>query len=51
MFEELEDINHRPEPFECCTVADLWTDDQGMSRELLKLTSRQPRMLSLSILR
>ena len=26
MFEKLEDINTRPEPFECYTAADLWTD-------------------------
>jgi len=26
MFEQLEDINNRPEPFECYTAADLWTD-------------------------
>jgi hypothetical protein len=26
MFEQLEDIHKRPEPFECYTAADLWTD-------------------------
>jgi len=27
MFEELENINNRPEPFEFYTASDLWTDE------------------------
>jgi len=27
LLEHLEDIHHRPEPFERYTAADLWTDD------------------------
>ncbi len=34
MFEELEDINKRPEPFECYTAADLWTDDHTSEQML-----------------
>jgi len=34
LFEFLEDIHHRPEPFERYTAADLWTDDH-ISEEML----------------
>ena len=34
MFEQLEDINSRPEPFECYTAADLWTDDHTSEQML-----------------
>ncbi len=34
MFEQLEDINNRPEPFECYTAADLWTDDHTSEQML-----------------
>lgn len=34
MFEQLEDINKRPEPFECYTAADLWTDDHTSEQML-----------------
>ena len=36
MFEQLEDINYRPEPFACYTAADLWTDDHS-SEQMLAL--------------
>ena len=35
MFEELEDINSRPEPFEFYTASDLWTDEHT-SGQMLK---------------
>ncbi len=35
MFEELEDINRRPEPFEFYTAGDLWTDEHT-SEQMLK---------------
>ena len=34
MFEHLEDINTRPEPFECYTAADLWTDNHTSEQML-----------------
>ncbi len=34
MFEQLEEINTRPEPFEIYTAADLWTDDHTSERML-----------------
>jgi len=34
MFEQLEDINNRPEPFECYTAADLWTDNHTSEQML-----------------
>lgn len=34
MFKRLEDINSRPEPFECYTAADLWTDDHTSEQML-----------------
>jgi len=34
MFEQLEDINTRPEPFECYTAADLWTDNHTSEQML-----------------
>lgn len=34
MFEELETINRRPEPFECYTAAELWTDAHTSKRML-----------------
>lgn len=34
MFEQLEGINKRPEPFECYTATDLWTDDHTSERML-----------------
>jgi cyclopropane fatty-acyl-phospholipid synthase-like methyltransferase len=33
-FEQLEDINTRPEPFECYTAADLWTDNHTSEQML-----------------
>ena len=35
MFEELEEINRRPEPFEFYTASDLWTDEHT-SEQMLK---------------
>ena len=35
MFEEIEDINSRPEPFEFYTASDLWTDEHT-SEQMLK---------------
>ncbi|MHC4211187.1 MAG: class I SAM-dependent methyltransferase, partial [Planctomycetota bacterium] len=34
MFEQLEDINNRPEPFECYTAAELWTDNHTSAQML-----------------
>jgi len=34
MFEQLEDIINRPEPFECYTAADLWTDNHTSEQML-----------------
>ena len=34
MFEELENINARPEPFEFYTAGDLWTDEHT-SKQML----------------
>jgi 2-polyprenyl-3-methyl-5-hydroxy-6-metoxy-1,4-benzoquinol methylase len=34
MFEQLEDINDRPEPFECYTAAELWTDNHTSEQML-----------------
>ena len=34
MLEQLEDINNQPEPFECYTAADLWTDDHTSEQML-----------------
>jgi len=34
MFEQLEEINNRPEPFECYTAADLWTDNHTAEQML-----------------
>jgi hypothetical protein len=34
MFEELEQINSRPEPFECYTASELWADEHT-SRQML----------------
>jgi 2-polyprenyl-3-methyl-5-hydroxy-6-metoxy-1,4-benzoquinol methylase len=34
MFEELERVNARPEPFEFCTASDLWTDEHTSGRML-----------------
>lgn len=34
MFEELEEINHRPEPFEFYTAEELWTDEHTSKRML-----------------
>ncbi|HJN50404.1 MAG: class I SAM-dependent methyltransferase [Pseudomonadales bacterium] len=35
MFEELQEINSKPEPFQFCTVEDLWTD-QHTSKKMLE---------------
>ena len=35
MFEEIENINTRPEPFEFYTASDLWTDEHT-SEQMLK---------------
>lgn len=37
MFEELEKINTRPEPFEFYTASDLWTDEH-----MLKPIAHEP---------
>ncbi|UCD23327.1 MAG: class I SAM-dependent methyltransferase [Gemmatimonadota bacterium] len=34
MFQELEEINRRPAPFECYTASDLWTDDHTSAKML-----------------
>jgi len=34
MFDQIEQINNRPEPFEFYTAADLWTDDHT-SKQML----------------
>jgi len=34
LFEQLEDINNRPEPFECYTAADVWTDSHTSEQVL-----------------
>jgi hypothetical protein len=34
MFEQLEDINSRPKPFEFYTAADLWTDEHTSEQML-----------------
>ena len=34
MFEQLEDINNRPEPFECYTAADLWAGNHTSEQML-----------------
>jgi hypothetical protein len=34
MFEQLEKINNRPEPFEFYTAADLWTDEHTSGQML-----------------
>lgn len=56
MFEELEEINSRPEPFQFYTAADLWTDEHT-SRQMLKfhldesvdLSSRNKKFIERSV--
>ena len=36
MFRKLQEISRRPEPFEICTVADLWTDEH-ISKRMLEM--------------
>ncbi|MCK4816434.1 class I SAM-dependent methyltransferase, partial [bacterium] len=56
MFEELEEINSRPEPFQFYTAADLWTD-KHTSREMLEfhlnesvdLSSRNKKFIERSV--
>jgi len=56
VFEELEEINSRPEPFQFYTAADLWTDEHT-SRQMLKfhldesvdLSSRNKKFIERSV--
>ena len=41
MFEELEQINTRPEPFEFYTASDLWTENH-MSNKMLSFHLNGP---------
>ncbi|TFH06950.1 MAG: class I SAM-dependent methyltransferase, partial [Candidatus Atribacteria bacterium] len=56
MFERLEDINERPEPFEFYTAADLWTDEhiseQMLARHLntdIDVSSRRGAFIDQSV--
>jgi len=56
MFEQLEDINTRPEPFECYTAADLWTDNHTSEQMLayhlnadIDLSSRRVEFIDQSV--
>jgi 2-polyprenyl-3-methyl-5-hydroxy-6-metoxy-1,4-benzoquinol methylase len=56
MFEELERINERPEPFEFYTASDLWTDEHTSSRMLtfhldgsIDVSSRNPQFITRSV--
>jgi hypothetical protein len=50
MFEELERINERPEPFQFCIAGDLWTDEhtskQMLSFHLNKALDVSSRLLA-----
>ena len=56
MFEELEKINNRPEPFEFYTASDLWTDEYTSSRmlsfhlnEAVDISSRNAEFINRSV--
>jgi len=56
MFEELEKINNRPEPFEFYTANDLWTDEYTSSQMLsyhlngdLDISSRNVKFINRSV--
>jgi SAM-dependent methyltransferase len=56
MFEELEKINHRPEPFEFYTASDLWTDEHTSKQMLsyhlneeIDLSSRNAAFIDKSV--
>jgi 2-polyprenyl-3-methyl-5-hydroxy-6-metoxy-1,4-benzoquinol methylase len=56
MFEELEKINKRPEPFEFYTASDLWTDEYTSSQmlsyhlnEAVDLSSRNTEFINRSV--
>ena len=56
MFEQLEDINNRPEPFECYTAADLWTDNHTSEQMLayhlnadIDVSSRRVELIDQSV--
>ena len=56
MFEELEKINKRPEPFEFYTASDLWTDEYTSSQmvsyhlnETVDISSRNAEFINRSV--
>ena len=56
MFEELEKINRRPEPFEFYTASDLWTDEHTSEQMLMfhlnediDVSSRKTEFISRSV--
>jgi SAM-dependent methyltransferase len=56
MFEELEKINNRPEPFEFYTASDLWTDEYTSSQmlsfhlnEAIDISSRNAEFINRSV--
>jgi len=56
MFEELEKINERPEPFEFYTASDLWTDEHTSSQmlsfhlnEAIDVSSRNTEFINRSV--
>ena len=56
MFEELERINERPEPFQCYTASDLWTDEHTSKQmlsfhlnEAIDVSSRNAEFINRSV--
>ena len=56
MFNELQQINHRPKPFEYYTAADLWTDEHTSKQMLschlngdIDLSSRSESFIEQSV--
>ncbi|HNR12360.1 MAG TPA: class I SAM-dependent methyltransferase [Thermodesulfobacteriota bacterium] len=56
MFEELEKINERPEPFQFYTASDLWTDEHTSKQmlsfhlnEAIDVSSRRPEFINQSV--
>ena len=56
MFEEMEDINARPKPFEFYTASELWTDEHTSAQMLschlneeLDLSSRKAKFIDRSV--
>ena len=56
MFEELERINERPEPFQCYTASDLWTDEHTSKQmlsfhlnETVDVSSRNAEFINRSV--